>query len=174
LVLRLAGFLFSTEEVSILDLKDGIKYLNDMLETSENDEEKATLEGIKKALENPRPMTDEERQTYLQEWKEEVSKLTDKEKAEKEKLEAEEKKKLEEAEKKKLAEAEAEKKRLEEEAKKKEMALDEKIKALEERFEKDATEKKALEERVKKLTEHETTLNKKLHGTRNHIEQETS
>ena len=47
MVIRLAGFLFSTEEVSILELKDGLKYLNDMLQTSENDEEKKLLEDIR-------------------------------------------------------------------------------------------------------------------------------
>ena len=150
-----------------MELKDGLKYLNDMLETSENDEEKKLLEDIKNELGKKKveDLTDEERQTYLQEWKEEVSKLTDKEKAEKEKLEAEEKKKLEEAEKKKLKEQEAEKKRLEEEAKKKEMALDEKIKSLEDKFEKQEVEKKTLEDKVKDLTDKDVKLTRKLHET---------
>jgi len=124
-----------------------------MLETSENEEEKQTLETIKKTIESVSVETDEEVKR----------KMTDKEKLEKEKLEKEKLEALEADERKKLEEAEKEKKRLEEEAKKKDIDIDAKIKALEDKYEKTNAENKALEDKIKNLTESKVDLDKKLH-----------
>ena len=162
-----------------------VKYLDDLLETSENEDERKKLEEIKEKLEAVKvdktlaelleDMTEDEKTKYLQEIKEEVRKEMEKEKiqayADEHKIsfdEAEKKlKELAEKDEKKFQEEskrlEEKVKQLEEDAKKKESDIEAKIQALEEKLEKDQEEKKSLEEKVKNLTERETGLHRKLH-----------
>lgn len=113
-------------------------------------------------------MSEEEHAQYLQEIEEEVRKNMDKEKiqayADEHKISFEEaEKKLKELEKEDAKKFEEEIKRLEEKAAEKEKDIDAKIAALEEKFAKEAEEKKQLEDKLKKLTDNDLALRKKLH-----------